>query len=215
MRLHHRRRRRAQPSLPRVCVLLQALSERTTCAEDQRLDRGRGEPNLGRVLAVCEPLPLPQKNRAPLVLRHLLEDILQADQLVGDLFTSGDDFLEHLEVVRCLDLATAPRGAPPREAHVVRDLEQPGGFELGDDPTREPAEGIHERRLDGVLRLLARAELVEAVAEDLSGVALIEVACSIGPGSERSLDAGCPTYGWFCGHLSSCCGYERSARRRS
>jgi hypothetical protein len=47
---------------------------------------------------------------------------------------------------------------------------------------------------------------MEAVAVDLSGVALVEVACGIGTGSERSLDAGCPTYGWFCGHLSSCCG---------
>ena len=97
----------------------------------------------------------------------------------------------------------------------MRDLEQPGGFELGDDPPREPAEGVHERRLDGVLSLLTRAKLVVAVAEDLSGVALVEIACSIRPGSERSLDAGCPAYGWFCGHLSSCCGYERSALTRS
>src|SRR3954471_22142294 len=156
-----------QPFLPRVCVLLQALSERTTCAEDQCLDGSLCQPKLSRDLAVCEPLPLPQKNRAPLVLRHRFEDVLQADQLVTDLLASGDDFLEDLEVVRCLDLAAAPGGAPAGEAHVVRDLEQPGGFELGDDPARESAEGVHERRLDGVLRLLTRAELMEAVAVDL------------------------------------------------
>src|SRR5438093_12778539 len=50
---------------------------------------------------------------------------------------------------------------------------------------------------------------MEAVAVDLSGVALVEIACGIGARSEGSLDAGCPTYRWFCGHLSSCCGSER------
>jgi hypothetical protein len=44
---------------------------------------------------------------------------------------------------------------------------------------------------------------------DLSRVALVQIACGIGAGSEGSLDAGCPTYRWFCGHLSSCCGSER------
>src|SRR5258705_10118661 len=50
---------------------------------------------------------------------------------------------------------------------------------------------------------------MEAVAVDLGGVALVQIACGIGAGGERSLDAGCPTYRWFCGHLSSCCGSER------
>src|SRR6266567_1654821 len=85
-----------QPFLPRVCVLLQALSERTTCAEDQCLDGSLSKPKLRRDLAVCEPLTLPQKDCAPLVLRHRLEDVLQADQLVGDLLAPGDDFLEDL-----------------------------------------------------------------------------------------------------------------------
>ena len=49
-------------------------------------------------------------------------------------------------------------------------------------------------------------ELMEAVAEDLSGVALVEIAGGVGARSDGSLDAGCPTYRWFCGHLSSCCG---------
>src|SRR6188474_3218073 len=47
---------------------------------------------------------------------------------------------------------------------------------------------------------------MEAVAVDLSGVALVQIAGGIGARSEGSLDAGCPTYRWFCGHLSSCCG---------
>ncbi len=193
----------AQPPLPRVSVLLQALSERATCAEDQRLDRSLREPELGRDFAIGESLPLPQKNRAPLVLGHLLEHVLERDQLVRDLLASGNDLLEHLEVVRRLDLASTPGGASAREAHVVGDLEQPGRLELGDDSPREAAEGVHEGRLDGVLRLLARPELVQAVAVDLCGVALVEIARRICARSDRPLDAGRTAYGRDCGHLSS------------
>jgi hypothetical protein len=144
-----------QPPLPRVGILLQALSESTTCAEDQRLDRSLGEPQLGRDFSIGEALPFPQQDGSALVLRHLLEDVLQADELVADRLATGDDLLENLEVVRRLDLAAPPGRAAAREAHVVGDLEEPGGLELGHDAARETAEGVHERRLDGVLRLLA------------------------------------------------------------
>ena len=200
----------AQPSLPRVRVLLQALSERATCAEDQRLDRGLRKPELGRDLAVRESLPLTQKNRAPLILGHLLEHVLQPDQLVGDVLAPRNDLLQNLEVVRRLDLPAAPGGAPAREAHVVRDLEEPGGLELGDDPALQTAEGVHERRLEGVLGLLARAQLVQAVAVDLGGVLLVEPARRIRAGRDRSLDASGTTYGRDCGHCPPDCGYEPS-----
>src|SRR5205085_11418897 len=72
----------AQPLLPRVRVLLQALSQSAACAEDQGLYGGLGETQLSGNLAVRQTLPLTQQNRAPLVLRHLFEDILQADQLI-------------------------------------------------------------------------------------------------------------------------------------
>src|SRR5439155_8771903 len=134
--------------LPRVRVLLQALSQSAASAEDQGLYGGLRETQLVGDLAVRQPLPLPQQDGAPLVLRHLLEDVLQANQLVRDVLAAGDDLLQYLEVVRRLDLAAAPGRPPAREANVVRDLEQPGGLELGDDAALQAAERVHERCLD-------------------------------------------------------------------
>ena len=57
--------------------------------------------------------------------------------------------------------------AAAREADVVGDLEEPRRLELGHDPALDAAERVQERALDGVLGLLAGAELVQAVAEDL------------------------------------------------
>src|SRR5439155_22299945 len=191
----------AQPPLPRVRILLQALSECAGCEEDQRLDRCLVESQLGRDFPIGEALPFPQQDGAALVLRHLLEHVLQTDELVAHrLVATRDDFLENLEVVRRLDPAAPPRRAAAREAHVVGDLEEPGGLELGDDAPRQAAECVHERRLDGVLRLLARAELVQAVAEDLDGVPLVELARRVRARSGFSLDARCSTYGRDCGH---------------
>src|SRR4029079_12490967 len=82
---------------------------------------------------------------------------------------------------------------------------------------RQPAECIHERRLDGVLRLLTRTELVQAVAEDLCRVALVQVSGRVGSASDRSLDAGCTTYGRDCGQpcpptaIRAVCGAARTA----
>src|SRR5204863_2362219 len=88
--------------------------------------------------------------------------------------------------------------------NVVRNLEEPGRLELGDDAALQTAERVHERRLNRVLGLLARAELVQAVPVDLRRVALVEIP---GRGSARSvgsLDTGCSAYGRDCGHLYSC-----------
>src|SRR5262249_24523087 len=93
-----------------------------------------------------------------------------------DPLARGNDLLQHLEVVRRLDPSTPPRRAPARQADVVRDLEQPRRLDLGDDAALQATERVHERRLDGVFGLLARAELVQAVAEDLRGVALVQIA---------------------------------------
>lgn len=81
-------------------VLLQALSERASRAEDQCLDGALCQAQLGRDLSVREALPLAQQNRAALVLRHRLEDFLQANELVRPVVRAGDDLLQHLEVVR-------------------------------------------------------------------------------------------------------------------
>src|SRR5207245_3751531 len=108
--------------LPRVRILLQALSESATCAEDQRLDCSLAEAKLGRDFSIGESLPLPQENGAALVFGHLLEHVLQTDELVADgLVATGDDFLEDLVVSRRLQPAAPPRALTGREAHVAGD----------------------------------------------------------------------------------------------
>ena len=154
--------------------LLQALRERAPGAEDERLDSGLRDLELGGHLAIGEALPLPQQDRAALLLRHRRECVLDPDQLVSLAARARDDLLDHLKVARALDLAAAPRRAPSRETHVLGDLEQPRGLGLRHDAAAERSERVHERRLDGVLRLLARAELVLAVAQDLRSVTLVE-----------------------------------------
>ena len=134
----------------------------------------------------------------------------------GRRITTWDDFLQDLEVVRGLDLPTAPGGAPPGEADVVRDLEEPGGLELGNDPAREPAEGVHEGRLDGVLGLLSRAQLVHAVAEDLIRVALVEDTRGLCARGGGPFDTGRSTDGRNCGQpVLLDCGSERHCEERS
>ena len=133
-----------------------------------------GELQLLGDLAIREPLPLAQQDRAALLLGHQRERVLDPDQLVALPARAGDDLLDDLEVARALDPAAAPRGAAAGETDVLGDLEQPGRLGLGHDAAAERAESVHVRRLDGVLGLLARAELVQAVALELRGVALVK-----------------------------------------
>src|SRR5439155_25017208 len=91
------------------------------------------------------------------------------------------DELAHLfEVLRRLDEAPARPRVLPREADVLRDLVEPRRLELGHDAALEAAESVQERRLSRVLRLLAVAELDEAVGEDLPAEALVEVTRALG-----------------------------------
>ena len=57
---------------------------------------------------------------------------------------------------------------------------------------------VEERRLHGVLRLVARAELVHAEAEDLRRVALVEILRRVRVGA-LALDSCCAAYGGDCG----------------
>ena len=189
------------PLAQRLRRLLEALGERTACAEDQRLDGGLRQLQLVGDLAIREPLPLAEEDRAALVLRHLLEDVLEADQLVAARGRRRRQLLDDLEVGGRLDPAPPPRGAASRQADVVRDLEQPGRLELRLDPAPKAAEGVEERALHGVLGLLARAELVEAVAEDLRRVPLVELMRRIRFRRRGAFDAVRTTYGRNCGQL--------------
>ena len=63
------------------------------------------------------------------------------------------------------------------------------------------SEGVQERALDGVLRLLARAELMQAVAKDLVRVLLVERPREVGLGRRRPLDACGTSYGRNCSQI--------------
>jgi len=86
-----------------------------------------------------------------------------------------------------------------READVVRDLEQPRELGLGRDAALERAMRVQERRLERVLGLVARAELVDAEAEDLARVALVEVLGRVSLAG-GALDVCCTTDGGDCGY---------------
>ena len=129
----------AQPLLPRVRVLLQALSQSAASAEDQGLYGGLRETQLVGDLAVRQSLPLAQQDGAPLFLRHFLEDVLQADELVRDSLLAGrHNLLQHLEVVRRLDLAAAPGRTPARKQTLCAILNSQADSSSGTIPRCKP-----------------------------------------------------------------------------
>ena len=117
-------------------------------------------------------MPLAQENGAPLVLRHLLERRVEAHELerVAGRAVGGYDLLQQLEIVGRLEPQTLAGRRAARDADVLRDLVEPRLLELRRRAALEPAECVQERRLDGVFRLLARAELMQAVRVDLLAV---------------------------------------------
>ena len=175
--------------------LLEPRCQRAPRSEDQRLDRALRDLELRGDLAIRETLPLAEQDRASLALGHLLEHVLQADQLVGRAGGGGRQLLDGVEVGGRLDAAATPARAAAREADVVCDLEEPGCLELGHDAALQAPERVQERALDGVFGLLARAELVEAVAKDLVRVLLVERLGQAGLGGTRPLDPSCTAYG--------------------
>ena len=180
--------------------LLEPLRERAPGAEDQRLDGRLGDLELLGDLAVGKPLPLAQEDGPALLLGHPGERVLDPDQLVPLAVRTGDDFLDHAEVARTLDPSSPPRRAAARQADVLGDLEEPRALGLRRDALPERTERVHERRLDGVLSLLAGAELMQAVAVDPRCVALVERVRRGGLGRHRAgLDEVRATYGRYSG----------------
>ena len=97
---------------------------------------------------------------------------------------------------------------PRRHAERRRDrqtlwaiLKSQAASSSGTTPRLIAAEGVQERALDRVLGLLARAELVQAVAEDLVRVLLVERARHVRLGGKRPFDAAGTTYGRNCGQI--------------
>src|SRR2546423_12403493 len=98
--------------------LCEALRQRAPRAEDEGLDRRLRQLQLRRDLAVGEALPFAQEDRAPLALRHLLEHVLEAYELVGKPARSRGKLLDALEARSRLEPLPAPGRPPPRAAAV-------------------------------------------------------------------------------------------------
>src|SRR5206468_12166990 len=80
-------------------------------------------------------------------------------------------------------------------------LEEPRRLELGHDTALDAAERVEERALNCIRRLFARAELVQAVPEDLVGVLLVEAPRHLCFGGDGALDARCTAYGRNCDQI--------------
>ena len=119
-------------------------------------------------------MPLAHQQRAAQVGRHVGECVIEAEQLVGVRRVRRGALSEQIQIGRGLHTRAAGRAEPARQAHVVRDLVEPGSLELGDDTLSERRAYPQERVLDGVLGLLARTQLADAVPQDLVVVLGVE-----------------------------------------
>ena len=159
-------------------VRVEGLGEVSTRAEDQRLRRRVGDIERLGDLGVAEALPLAEQDRAPEVLRHRGERIVETEELVVRVgHAPGQALLELLQVGRRLEASAPGLAEPAREADVVGDLVEPGRLELGDDAFLESAIDAQERVLDRVLGVFARAQLPLTVALDLRAVLLVQPGC--------------------------------------
>ena len=183
-----RDRRRGRPAL-RLGRLLEPARERAPRAEDQRLDGGLRELELLGDLAVGEPCHsrsrIARRWFSGICSRTSCRPISSSARRDGAGVSSSTTSKSVGDSIR----PRRQRRAAAREADVVRDLEEPRRLELRHDAALDPAERVQEGALDGVLGLLARAELVQAVAEDLVRVLLVERAREVRLGRRRPFDA--------------------------
>ena len=191
----------AAPSRRRA--LVEQLGEGAAATEDQRLGVRERDVEPLRDLGVGEPAPVAQQHRPALQLRQARKRVLEADQLVTATLARGGP-LEIDGIADELEPPAPSHRLAAREADVARDPEQPGELDGGDDAAAEPTDGVEERRLDGVLGVLAAPELREAVGEDLGRVDLEERAGEPCVGRERQRLEACGTTGGAdCGQASS------------
>src|SRR5919198_1955671 len=106
--------------------LVELAGQRAARSEDQGLDRRLGQLELLGDLAVRQPLPLAQQDRALLVGRQPRERVGEPRQLVvcGD--GRGSKARETLRIMNRLNPAPPPGRAPALAAYVLGDLEEPG-----------------------------------------------------------------------------------------
>jgi hypothetical protein len=161
-------RAQVEPAQDAAARAIELPSQRAARTEEQGLDRRLGRLELSRDLAVREPLPFAQEDRAPLVRRQLGERVGQALELV--VLVHGRRYgVAHLAVVRDeLDAATPPGRTPAFVADVLGDLVEPRCLGVRHDSGAQAAVGVQEGVLNGILGLLARREAPAAVAEDFA-----------------------------------------------
>ena len=184
-------------------LLVQELRERPAAAEDQRLGVGERDAELLRHLLVGETAPVAQQDRLTLLLGQASERVLEPDQLLAAAAARRRP-LEVDGVGDELEAAAARSRLAARKADVASDPEQPGELDGRDDAPPQPAHGVQERRLDGVLGVLAPAEPGEAVGEDAARVVLVERAHGVCVRADgERLEAGRATDGADCCQLGS------------
>ena len=144
--------------------------------EEECLDGSEAQPELLGDLRVRETLPLTQEDAPTLALGKMREPLSKRRELFAPLVAGrrwrGD-------VVHIFDLlgdggttAARPSSAP---ADIERDLEQPRELELRLDTALQRPQDVDERRLRGVLRLLAVAKAAVAEREDALAVLLVQI----------------------------------------
>ena len=166
-------RERAEAAASLARLLLQQGGEGAAAPEDQRLRVREADVEVRGDLFVGEPAPVAEEHGPPLLLGELRERVLEPDQLVA-VALPRRRALEIDGVADELEASPASGRRVPRQADVTRDPEQPGELDGRDDATPEAPDGVEERGLDGVLRVLAATEPGEAVGEDLARVVLVE-----------------------------------------
>ena len=167
-------RERTGTPLARHRLVLEALGEGSPRTEDQRLDRRARQAELLGDLAVGAAAPLAEDERAALQVGHVVERLVEPDELVARAVSPGSDLLQDLRVAQDLVVAPASARAGAAPAGVLGDREEPVGLEARHDAPLEGAQDEQEGRLRRVLGLFATAELVEAVTVDPVVVALVE-----------------------------------------
>ena len=154
-------------------LVLELLCERSSRAEEERLERGRRHAENLRDLAVRAALELAQDDRLPLLRRNLgqrSEELADAGCLVVVVRSGMRDPIVELDLARprlLLSEALLDR--------VARDREQPVGRLAGPHALLEGSVRVQEGRLRDVLGVGVVAEHGECVPVDLRYVRAIEV----------------------------------------
>jgi hypothetical protein len=100
----------------------------------------------------------------------------------------GQAVFDRVQIGGSLDARATVGRAPPRQADVLRHLEEPGVSDLGLEAPHQAATRVEIRRLNRVLGLLGRAQLREAVRVDAPVMLGVEILGEPGLGGGEGFD---------------------------